>query len=71
MMTENNQPRKKQTDTGLNVMDFLKIALANWMWFVLSVLVCGGLAYYKLKKSPYIYYRSASVLIKDQGSGFL
>lgn len=68
-MTENNQQRKKQIDTGLNVMDFLKIALANWVWFVLSVLVCGGLAYYKLKKSPYIYYRSASVLIKDQGSG--
>lgn len=69
MMTENNQPRKKQADTGLNVMDFLKIALANWMWFVLSVIICGGLAYYKLKKSPNIYYRSASILIKDQGSG--
>ena len=69
MMTEKNTPQKKQANANLNIKDFLNIALANWVWFLLSVIVCVGISYYKLKKSPNIYYRSASVLIKDQSSG--
>lgn len=69
-MTQSNSTYKKTTNPeALTISDLVKIALANWKWFVLSVLLCLGGAFYYLKKSPYIYSRSASVLIKDETKG--
>lgn len=69
-MTPQNPANKKTTNSeALTISDLIKIALANWKWFVLSVLLCLGVAFYYLKKSPYIYSRSASVLIKDETKG--
>lgn len=69
-MTQSNSTYKKTTNPeALTISDLVKIALANWKWFVLSVLLCLGGAFYYLKKSPNIYSRSASVLIKDETKG--
>ena len=68
MMTENKEFKSKKVDDGLNLMDFIKIALSNWYWFVLSALICVGYTYYKQKKMPDIYYRHTSILIKDQSN---
>lgn len=69
-MIQQNPTNKKNTNSeALTISDLVKIALANWKWFVLSVLLCLGGAFYYLKKSPNIYSRSASVLIKDETKG--
>lgn len=56
-------------DNSINLMDFLRMGLANWYWFVLSVIVCLGGAFVYLKSTPKIYMRTASVLIKDEKRG--
>lgn len=69
-MIPQNPANKKTTNSEvLTISDLVKIALANWKWFVLSVLLCLGGAFYYIKKSPYIYSRSASILIKDETKG--
>ena len=69
-MTQQNSTNKKAINSeALSLSDLVKIALANWKWFVLSVIFCLGVAFYYVKKSPYIYSRSASVLIKDETKG--
>lgn len=69
MIPQNPANKKTTNSEALTISDLIKIALANWKWFVLSVLLCLGGAFYYLKKSPYIYSRSASVLIKDETKG--
>ena len=49
--------------------DILQTVLANWYWFVLSVVVCAGTTFLYLKWAPKVYTRTASVLIKDDEKG--
>ena len=53
----------------INLHDIIRMVVVNWYWFVLSVLVCVGAAYYYLAKTPKIYTRSATILIKDSRKG--
>ena len=39
--------------------------LSKWQWFLLSVLICGGLAWLYYARAPLVYFRSATVIIKD------
>ncbi len=50
---------------GFNIRDFLFKCLSKWYWFVISVVLCIGVAAYYLYKAPKIYTRSATVLIKE------
>ena len=56
-------------ESELNLGDILQTVLANWYWFVLSVVVCAGAAFLYLKWAPKVYTRTASVLIKDDAKG--
>ena len=47
------------------MVDLLLYLASKWKWFVLSVLVFGGLAYVWYASSPLVYFRSATVIIKD------
>ncbi|MBD5211690.1 MAG: polysaccharide biosynthesis tyrosine autokinase [Bacteroidales bacterium] len=50
-------------------MDFFYKCMRRWPWFVLSVVICTGIAvFYALRQEP-VYSCSASVLIKNQQSG--
>ena len=62
-MQNNNQNSK--TDQGLNLVDLMVYLASKWKWFVLSVLICGGIAWYKYATAPEVYFRSATVIIKD------
>ncbi len=53
---------------SFNFREFLSRCLSKWYWFLISVLVCGGLAAWYIVKTPKIYTRSATVLIKESGS---
>lgn len=58
-------PSSRKNDTGINLVDLLAYFASKWKWFLLSVLVCGGIAWYHYVRSPLVYFRSATVIIKD------
>ena len=68
----NNIPQQAFNDDqagAINLHDIIRMILMNWYWFVLSVLVCLGVAYYYLAKTPKIYSRTATILVKDSRKG--
>lgn len=62
-MQTNNSSNKN--DQGINLVDLLVYFASKWKWFLLSVLVCGGIAWYNYARAPLLYFRSATVIIKD------
>ena len=57
------------TAESLRVQDILYQCLAHWYWFILSVLLSLGLATWYILKTPPVYNRTASVLIKSGEKG--
>ncbi|MBO4731001.1 MAG: hypothetical protein J5593_05955, partial [Bacteroidaceae bacterium] len=37
----------------------------NWRWFLLSLIICLGLAYLYAKRQPRIFRQSATILISE------
>lgn len=66
-----NQKNTKpgQPDDFLRIQDLLYLCLAKWKWFVLSLAVCLGFAAVYLLRTPAVYTRTASVLIKEDSKG--
>ena len=60
-------PDKNISGSGFNInpMDMIMYLLNRWYWFVLSVLLFGGYAWYQYAKTPFKYSRSATVMIKN------
>ena len=63
MQTNNNTSGRNDQD--VNIIDILVYLLSKWKWFVISVLVFGGLAWFQYARTPKTYFRSATVIIKD------
>ncbi|MBQ1221402.1 MAG: chromosome partitioning protein ParA, partial [Alistipes sp.] len=61
-MQSNNKTNKQDE---LNVTDLFVYLLSKWPWFLLSIALCVGLAWYKYADSPFVYFRTATVFIKD------
>ncbi len=59
-MNESNKNNQE-----INLKDLFFYLLSKWRWFLLSVLVCVSLAWYKYACSPFVYFRQATVIIKD------
>ena len=49
--------------------DVLFLTLHRWPWLILSVIVCVGLAFMYLLRTPSLYVRSAEILIKSDTKG--
>ena len=68
MSEQNNMSPDKHTSVGsmfnINPIDILMYLLSKWYWFVLSIALFGGYAWYQYAKTPYYYSRSATVMIK-------
>ena len=64
--------KKKDNGSQIVLRDIVNMMWANRWWFVISVFVCLVLAFLYLKKTPKVYSRTASVLVKSQkgGNGF-
>ncbi len=62
--TANRAPRS-QTNIMVQVRDILFLCLAQWKWFVLSLLITLGYAYWYLKSTPKVYTCTASILLKQ------
>lgn len=63
-----HQQEANQTPT-FSLSDLLKMVLANWYWFVLSVVLCTGVAYLYIASTEKVYTRSATILVKDSRKG--
>ncbi|WP_278599176.1 GumC family protein, partial [Bacteroides nordii] len=69
MNTESKNNNSLEQESEINITDILRFVLSNWYWFVLSVLVCIGIAFFYVKSSSKVYSRKASVLIRDDSKG--
>lgn len=50
---------------NINPIDIILYLLFKWYWFVLSIGLFGGYAWYQYAQTPFVYSRSATVMIKD------
>ena len=51
-MNTEQETNTRVEESELNLGDILQTVLANWNWFVLSVVVCAGAAFLYLKWAP-------------------
>ena len=58
-----------KADDFIRIQDLYYLCLARWKWFVLSLAVCLGVAVIYLLKTPPVYTRTASLLIKEESQG--
>lgn len=65
---QHTRPTAK-TDDFIRIQDLYYLCLAKWRWFVLSLVVCLGIATIYLLKTPPVYTRTASLLIKEESKG--
>jgi len=52
-----------------NLQDFLQFLRRKWYWFLISVIVCGAIAWVHLHRMQNIYSRTVTILIKDPTFG--
>ena len=69
MTPQNNNPGNVQQEDGLSIQDILSLCLGHWLWFVISVILCVGMATVYLLHTPKSYTRTASIMIKDDQKG--
>ena len=64
---KSNNNSKISASDSLSFMDMLMICVRHWPWFILSLLVCMGLAMLYLLSTPKTYTRTTSILVKSSG----
>ena len=60
-----NNIQSNKNEQNINLLDLLMYLASKWKWFLLSVLIFGGIAWYKYATAPLVYFGSATVIIKD------
>ena len=60
---------EQQEENLFSVKDIAYLCLANWKWFVVSLVLCLGIAMLYILKTVPVYQRTASILIKDDSKG--
>ena len=48
--------------------DMIGLCLKNWYWFALALILALAVAWFQVKRTPPVYLRSASIMIKQNGS---
>lgn len=59
-----NTAQRSQTNILVQVRDILFLCLAQWKWFVLSLVITLGYAFWYLKSTPKVYTCTASIMLK-------
>lgn len=67
MVIQPTQNKPAGNDDSLRIQDLFILCLAKWYWFVISLAILLGAATIYLLKTPPVYTRSASLLIKEDG----
>ena len=63
----NNNPA--QDSQQMTLKDLWSMCIHRWPWFVISVVLCLAVAAFYILRTPPVYTRSASVLIKEDRKG--
>ncbi len=53
------------SSSDFSIKDILFLCLGHWPWFLLSLLICGCVAWYEIRTTPQVYSRTAKLLIKS------
>lgn len=61
--------RQRQQPDQLTIRQLFYLCRAQWLWFVVSVVLCVGVAYLHLKRTQPTYTRTASLIINETGKG--
>ena len=56
-------------DDSLRLKELFYLCLAKWRWFVISVLLCVGIAAFYILCTPPVYTRSAFLMVKEDTKG--
>ena len=59
----------QKSSSGIKLMDIVVVFLSHWYWFVLSIAIGLGAAYFVIRSTRPLYTRTASILIKDVAKG--
>ncbi len=63
------QELQGRSDDSLRVRELFYLCLVKWRWFVVSVLICVGVAVFYILCTPPVYTRSAFLMIKEDTKG--
>lgn len=69
MATIQNKSTVQNTQDFITIQDLFYLCLNKWHWFAISLALCLGVATFYLLRTPSVYVRTASVLIKDDSKG--
>ena len=64
-----NKSAAQSPQDFISIQDLFYLCLNKWHWFVISLVLCLGTATFYLLKTPSVYVRTASILIKDDSKG--
>lgn len=68
MTDKDNTITAEEGKTGVDLTDVFYLCLSRWYWFLISILLFLGLGMWVIVRTPPVYHRYASVLIKDNQS---
>lgn len=68
MDTNSKNTNVADEEQVFSLRDFLTLCLANWQWFVVSLIICIGFGAFMVMRQEPVYRRTISVLIKDDNS---
>ena len=69
IQNQTNSNSKVEDTSAYSLRDIFEMVLANWYWFVISIGLCMVVATYYVYKTPKVYQRSATIMIKDSRRG--
>ncbi len=71
IINQGSKPKaRQQANTGgVPITDILYRTLHYWPWVLLSLIVCVGVGFIYLLRTPNVYTTTASILIKDEAKG--
>ena len=59
----------KQSESFISIGDLLRMCTARWRWFALSVAVSLFFAVNYLLTTPYLYTRTAAIIVQEESMG--
>lgn len=69
MATIQKNTNVQNTQDFIRMQDLLYLCVGKWQWFVISLVLCLTVATIYLLRTPPVYTRSASILIKEDSKG--
>jgi capsular exopolysaccharide synthesis family protein len=68
-MDDNRDLTTRDNESEISLQDIVAVIKNNWMWFTISIITCIIIAVIYLMWAPFVYSRTATVLIKDDAKG--